>query len=354
MVWRKRLALLAAAAWLALGIALTVSNGTEKRADDYEVKLAAASLMQSWMDAVKEYKQEAGLEVTQDDVHNTGLIGEPYTPITTTHGALEAKRTTANPDMAALMVQMLTEAGVRSGDTVGAGFSGSFPAMNLAVLAACQTMEVNCVYIASVGASTYGANQPEFTFPDMVYRLYQDGLLKTAPSLVTPGGVDDCGLDMEADLREEILSRIAGYGAKVMREDDFEANIQARMAVYQQEGPIQCFIGVGGNLTTTGTSGQSVGYGLIPAGKIRAVDQNSGLVQRYSSQGLPVLHLLNIKQLAADYGLAYDPEALLPFGESAVYYAISYPWRPAAVCMLGALACLMIGFCKPRRQEEEG
>lgn len=352
MMRRKRLALLAAAAWLVLGIVLTVNSGTEKRADDYDVKLAAASLMQSWMDAVKEYKQEAGLEVTQDDIHNTGLIGEPYTPITTTHGALEAKRTTANPDMAALMVQMLTEAGVRSGDTVGAGFSGSFPAMNLAVLAACQTMEVKCVYIASVGASTYGANQPEFTFPDMVYRLYQDGLLKTAPSLVTPGGLDDCGLDMEAELREEILARIAGYGAAVMEEDDFEANIQARMAVYREEGPIQCFIGVGGNLTTTGASGQPVGYGLIPAGKIRAVDQNSGLIQRYNAQGLPVLHVLNIKQLAADYAMAYDPEVLTPPGESAVYYTTAYPWQPGAVCMLGALACLLAGFRRPRKQEE--
>ena len=33
------------------------------------------------------------------------------------------------PDMAALCVRMLYEAGVRPGDTVGAGFSGSFPGM---------------------------------------------------------------------------------------------------------------------------------------------------------------------------------------------------------------------------------
>lgn len=352
MVLRKRLALLAAVVWLAAGIALTLANASEKRADDYDVKLAAAALMQRWMDAVKDYKAEAGLEITPDDLHQTGLVGEPYTEITTTHGALEAKRTTANPDMAALMVQMLTEAGVRSGDTVGAGFSGSFPAMNLAVLAACQAMDVECVYIASVGASTYGANQPEFTFPDMVYRLYQDGLLDKAPSLVTPGGWDDCGLDMNEELREQILERAVGYGAEVMREADFEANIQARMAVYEEEGPIRCFIGVGGNLTTTGPGEQTVGYGLIPAGRVRALERNSGLLQRYNAQGLPVLHLLNIKQLVADYGLAYDPESLLPPGQSAVYYAAAYPWQPGAVCLAGALFSLVVGFRGLRKRED--
>lgn len=349
---RKKLALLAAVIWLAAGIALTLANVSEKRADDYDVKLAAAALMERWMDAVKGYKAEAGLELVPEDIHRTGLLGEPYTEITTTHGALEAKRTTANPDMAALMVQMLTEAGIRPGDTVGAGFSGSFPAMNLAVLAACQTMGVQCVYIASVGASTYGANQPELTFPDMVYRLYQDGLLDYPPSLVTPGGRDDCGLDMNEELREQALDRIAGYGAEIMREADFEANIQARMAVYGEAGPIKCFIGVGGNLTTTGPGGQAVSYGLIPAGKIRTLDKNSGLLQRYNAQGLPVLHLLNIKQLVADYGLAYDPESLLPPGGSAVYYAAAYPWQPGAVCLAGALISLLVGFRWPRRRED--
>ena len=39
------------------------------------------------------------------------MIGDEYTPITTSLGSEEAKRTTANPDMAALLVQMLTEPG---------------------------------------------------------------------------------------------------------------------------------------------------------------------------------------------------------------------------------------------------
>lgn len=351
MAGKKRLALAGAAACLILGIVLTLMGASRQRTEDYDRKLAAAGLMQSWMDAIKGYKQEAGLAVSEEDLHETGLIGAPYTEITTTHGALEAKRTTANPDMAALMVEMLTQAGLEPGDTVGAGFSGSFPALDLAVLAACQTMDVKCIYIASVGASTYGANQPELTFPDMAYRLVADGLLDTPPALVTPGGLDDCGLDMDEGVRETILKRLEERGAHIMRQPDFEQNLQARMDLYQAQGPIDCFVGVGGNLTTTGAGALDVPYGLIAPDRIRAVSRSSGLVQRYNAQGLPVIHLLNIQRLTADYGLPYDPERLTPPGESAVYYTTVYPRLPGALCLVGAVVCLGAGFLWPRWKE---
>lgn len=48
-------------------------------------------------------------------------------------------------------------------------------------------------------------------------------------------------------------------------------------------------------------------------------------MQRYLSQGLPVINLLNIKQLAADYGLPYDPAQWPERGTSAVYFETDYP-----------------------------
>lgn len=343
---RKHLALLLALFWLIGGLFVTVSGARQQPAGDYDTKLAAALRMEDWMGALREEKAALGLELGAEDLHRTGLLGEEYTGITTTHGVLEAKRTTANPDMAALLVEMLTQAGVQTGDTVGAGFSGSFPALNLAVLAACQTMGVNCVYIASVGASAYGANQPQFTFPDMVHVLVRDGRLNTAPALVTPGGVDDCGLDMEPELLSEIQARIGSYGWEWMAEGDWEENISRRMELYQREGPISCFIGVGGNLTTTGPGEKNVPYGVIEPYTVRTADENSGLIQRYSRGGLPTLHLLNVKQLVADYGLAYDPETPLPPGESAVYYETVYPRLPAAAGLAGGAAILLAGFLR--------
>lgn len=151
MAGRKRIILCIAALWLLAGIGLTLAGAKMVRADDYSAKLEAARLMQTWMDGVKEMKLQAGLELTEEDLHGTGLMGERYTFITTTLGNPAAKRTTCNPDMAALAVELLHRAGVQPGDRVGGCFSGSFPAMNLAVLAACQAVGADCVYMVSVG-----------------------------------------------------------------------------------------------------------------------------------------------------------------------------------------------------------
>lgn len=347
---RKRLAaLVVAAVWLCLCLTGTVLCRSRQPAPDRDIKLQAAARMEHWMEAIRDYKLACGLEISPEDIHGTGLIGEPYTLITTTNGAVEAKQTAADPDMAALMVELLTRAGVRTGDTIGAGFSGSFPGLNLAVLAACQTMGVHCVYIASVGASTFGANQPELTFPDMVLQLYRDGLLETPPALVTPGGSDDCGYDMDPDCLDEILERLRGYGADIMKEPDFQENIARRMAVYAHEGPIQCFVGVGGNLTTTGLGEKDVGWGLIAPYAVETVGEKDGLIQQYSARGLPTIHLLNVKRLVADYEMAYDPAEPLQRGESGVYYTTCYPKSLALLGLAGGIGILAWGF---RRREE--
>ena len=168
-----RLSLLLTSLVLVLACALTVKSAHRVPAEDYAVRVDAAERLEACMERVKAYKAELGIPLSDEDWHETGMLGEDYTPITTTIGAPDAKRTTADPDMAALCVQLLEEAGVKAGDAVGAGFSGSFPAMDLAVLCACAAMDVKVIYIASAGASTYGANQVDLTFPDMVLHLVE-------------------------------------------------------------------------------------------------------------------------------------------------------------------------------------
>ena len=347
----KRIILCLAAGWLILGIAFTLAGARTARSDNYGLKVEAARLAGEWMEAVKEMKLQAGLEMSEEDLHGTGLMGARYTFITTTLGNPAAKRTTCNPDMAALAVELLDRAGVQPGDTVGAGFSGSFPGMNLAVLAACQTMDVKCVYIASVGASTYGANQPELTFPEMACRLYQDGFLERGPALVTPGGDFDCGEEMDPELRDQVLAQIESYGVTVMREPDYQTNLAARMELYDSEGPIRCFVGVGGSIATLGLDDEEVPCGLLPAGQTRSVSEKSGLLRRYNAQGLPVIHLLDIKELVADYGMTFDPERLTPPGESGIYYETVYPKWGAVLCLAGAAATIWFGFRGLRRED---
>lgn len=347
----RTLAVLLLALLLALtGLAASRAGAAVQKSADYDEKYAAAQQMERCMARIREYKDELGLPLCEEDLHGTGMLGDYVTDITTTLGAPEAKRTSANSDMAALAVTLLREAGVRAGDTVGAGFSGSFPALDLAVLCACDAMGVRCVYIASVGASTYGANQPELTLPDMVCRLVQDGLLSTLPAAITPGGAYDIGYDMDQGVLDGILAQLDGFGVPIVRLGDYGENIAWRMELYQQLGPIDCFVGVGGNVTTLGRDGTSLGQGVIRPDRTGPVTARSGLLERYSAQGLPVIQFLNIRRLTADYGLTFDPDTLPPIGESAVYYETRYALLPAAMGLFSAAAVLFAGFGRRRKR----
>ncbi|MCK5651870.1 MAG: poly-gamma-glutamate system protein, partial [Gemmatimonadetes bacterium] len=86
------------------------------------------------------------------DPNRTGLIGPEYTELFTTLGQLEAKRTTTNPDVSALLVHLLRRAGVTSGDTIAVGASASFPALMIATVTAAEAMGAHPVAILSLGA----------------------------------------------------------------------------------------------------------------------------------------------------------------------------------------------------------
>ena len=329
-------------ALLTLSVLLTHKSATLGRNEYYQIQVEAARRLERCFAAVRGYKEELGIPLSEDDIHQTGMIGLPYTGITTTSGALEAKRTTAWPDMAALCVRMLFEAGVRPGDTVGAGFSGSFPGMNLAVVAACESMGVELVCISSVGASTYGANNPELTFPEMMYRLKQDGLIGTGSAAVTMGGYRDIGSDMDEELAGQIRQRLADLGMYLIEEADFQANLNLRETIYRKEGPIDCFVAVGGNVTSLGQgeAGVSLGQGVLHPERSLRIDASSGLVQRYLAGGVPVINLLNIKKLMADYSMPYDPVQWPPVGQSAVYSNVRYE-RGWILLGLGGTAVLL-------------
>ena len=291
-----------------------------------ETQVEAVQRAERYAQAIRGYKEELGIPMSPDDLHGTGLIGEPFTGITTTQGSLESKRTAAWPEMGALCVRMLWEAGVRPGDTVGAGFSGSFPGMNLAVVAACESMDVKLICIASVGASTFGANNPELTFPEMLDRLAEDSLITTRCAMVTMGGDMDVGRDMDTELRSSIRDRLISRGLPYDENEDYPSNLEAREAIYRERGPIRCFIAVGGNMTSQGRgeAGSSLGQGVLrPSDRIR-LNESSGLVQRFLVRGIPVLNLLNLKQIMAEYGLPFDPGTWPQSGTSSVYASIQY------------------------------
>ncbi len=136
---------------------------------------------------------------------------------------MEAKRTATSPDFAALMVKYFNEAGLREGDVVAVGASGSFPSLIIATLAASRAMNLEPILIYSIGASMYGATIPEFTFIEMLDAIRAKGILPYYIAAVSLGGDDDAGggglFEESRDISEEIAER---SGAYVIREDSIE------------------------------------------------------------------------------------------------------------------------------------
>jgi len=139
----------------------------------YKEKISAANYMLQGMEIIKQYRLEhIGAISKKIDPMRSGLIGVLSSPITSTTVDIDAKLTTINPNWAAVIVSMLKEAKVKNGSTVAVSFTGSFPAMNLAVLSAARALNLRLIIVTSVSSSTWGANIPNFTWLDMEYLLH--------------------------------------------------------------------------------------------------------------------------------------------------------------------------------------
>ena len=320
----------------------------------YPIKLTAAQRMELATRALREERLARGIPIELEiDPNATGLIGPEYTAITTTLGYLPAKRTSTNPNMAGVVVAMLDRAGAKPGNCAAVGFSGSFPALNIAVLGALQAMELRPVIVSSVGASSYGANDPRFTWLDMEQVLNDRGLFPWRSDAVSPGGVvsiptffGDAGLrEMQAVIDRSGLPALDERG-----DETLQADIERRMDLYWRGcgGRPSVFINVGGSLPALGTCRQAhaLPFGLLPP-DIRSADPDCGVIFRMAGAGVPVIHLLDIRKIARDYGLPVDPVPLPAVPDGRVMSQGGYSQTAALIGLV--VLCVIGRFIKPRR-----
>jgi poly-gamma-glutamate system protein len=259
-----------------------------------------------WLRAAK---ASAGV-VSESGVDGSGLIGGELTPLVTTLGSLEGKRISANPVWAAALTRRLAEAGIGPGDLIAAGFSGSFPGLNLAVTTAAHALEAELIAVSSVTASTWGANQPGFTWPEMECRLVP-ALMPPASIAITAGGDRDMARDLEPEGRRMAWSirddAARCLGVAVLQPTDFEDAIRQRLSAYRRAAngrPIVLYVNVGG---TSASLGESPAVLNLRSGFVRPGpfdrSERRGVMARFAEQGVRVLTLLNIRDLAIRWGI---------------------------------------------------
>jgi len=274
-------------------------------------KAAAARLMQEALRAVKDEKISKGIKIDPIlDPNETGIIGVEYNDLTTTLGSLSSKRISTDPEFAAVVVDMLSQTGIQAGDVVLISFSGSFPALNIAALSAARVLRLQPVIISSIGASSYGANDPELTWLDMERVLsekrifpYRSAAASLGGITETKGGLDRTGISAALQaIRRNGIPILEEEGESTLRDD-----IQRRMTIYDKaltDRRPAAFISVGGPLTSLGNTPEAL---KLSSGLLKKVPVSRhperGIIYLMGERKVPVIHLLQVRKIARVYGI---------------------------------------------------
>lgn len=310
-------------------------------------ELAAAQLTAECFQALKVERQGLGHVIDERfDPHGTGLIGEPISAATSKVANLSAKQVSVNPNFGAAVVRMLRETGVGRGDTVAIGWTGSFPALNVALCSAIETLELRPIIIASALSSQYGANNDDFLWLDMEQHLAESGLISFRSSAMTAGGAADRASHSSSETKD-VLNRLQERtGVPWLAARRLRQSIDERMSLFDSadERPIAAYINVGGGIASMGGA-DSEGY--LRAGvnrRIRDVqDMPDCVTRRFASAKVPVIHLAHARTLAKQYGLNVDLSLHATAGIGPAFERRN-PSRAGAGLLLLAIGTLLHAF----------
>lgn len=289
----------------------------------------------------------------ENDPEQSGLIGQEFTLTTTDRGILDSKLTSVNPNFAALFVDYFHELGLRPGDPVAIGMTGSFPALNIAAICAAEEMLLRPIPITSVGASMWGANDPEFTWLDMERLLREKGLIQTRSVAASYGGSNDRGRGMSPRGRELLREAIDRNGVPLIHEPTLDDAIARRIEIYDYEAKprgVKAYVNIGGSSASIGSRLNGT---LIRSGVNRTLPAVNwtirGALHHYGRKRVPIVHILRIETLAARYGLPIAPEVIPAVGEGDIFHQEVYDLRIVVPAFLTFLL-LCFGFLRARHQ----
>ena len=300
---------------LVLFFALTVFSGEKATAGMTPDEQKAVDMMRVCLTAIKEARLSQGLPIDREaDPHGTGILGEEFSPLATSLGHAADKRTAADPRFAAAVLRYFKELGLQSGDVVAIGASGSYPGYILATLCAVEVLGLRPLVVYSYGASMYGGTLPSFTFPVMLQRLHEKGLLPGSSVLaVSMGGRGD---QMRETLMHEnaeafVRDLAMKSGLPFIDESALADSIQTRLRIYETAGkehPVRVFVNIGGSGANYGYCDEAL---KLPPGLLLSCDAipekpERGLIFEFLSRGVPVVHLLYTKGLCELNGIEYD------------------------------------------------
>ena len=328
---------------------------------NFTQKLNAAEHAYHLFDQVKKLRLASGIPINPKwDLQRSGLIGLKSSSITTDGGKLYAKQSSINPNFAAIFYDWLvTGAGLKKGDYIAVQMTGSYPALDLAMLAAIKEAGLNPLISLSVGASNYGLNIPDFSFPKVYKALQDKGDISWTPVGVSMGGSRDNGYGLTEKGRDIMKSVIEKTGYHYIESKGTIDSIDKHMKLYKEAAgnhPIAAFVNVGGSMVGIGLKRieskraeaeqagipfKSLSTGVISSMPITLLYVDS-IAARYLKQRVPVVNVRNIEaSMLKKYKLPSAPAFQPLVGEGEVFDHYVYNRYLAAVVLVFDVSLLL-------------
>jgi len=321
---------------MSIGLLILVENTKHEQTQPFfQEKLDAARLMENSIAHLKatHFKDEVAVD-NINDPNDTRIIGTRFSSITSGRGSLPSKLSTTNPNFGALMVQLLRDAGVKKGDHIAIGATGSFPALNIATCAAAKVLGLNVSLITSVTSSSWGANDPLYTFPDMHASLVEAGLLSQSILASSIGANQDIGRTLSPEGRHEASQAILRNNLTFINGSSLSDNIERRMELFNARErelgkPVAVYVNVGGGVASLGSdiNSESLPSGLSKETKLELFEDKTGVMFRMASRQIPIINLRNVQVLMSRYDLPRDPVPMPLPGDGKLFYDLKYDLR---------------------------
>ena len=325
-----------------IGLFYIVSNSilTQKTVN-HDEKVSAASNMKESLYQLKKYGKNLDLIISSGrDPFNTRMIfgNSESSPLVTDLGKYEAKATVLKPNFTALVINEFERSGLQKGDTVAISMTGSMPGANIAVLMACEAMNLEYVSISSLGASTSGATDMGLSWPKMENILFDKKLISHVSNKFAYGGRADYlkkgtsyrklyGGDTKRQILDSLMQSIYptkslddlfllhGLSSNDIENDTsariLKTSINNRIDLYKSkciEKDLSCYkayINIGGSVASFGYKGKKKlknYYGFVTSDIVQDIlppykSKTPSVMAQFSESSIPLINFIEIERL---------------------------------------------------------
>ncbi len=174
--------------------------------------------------------------------------------------------------------------------------------------------------------------------------LYNKGIIKHRSVAVSIGGKGDRGDGLSENGLRLIKLAIKRSGVSFIPSDGIRRSIKQRMKIYKKYGKkIKVYINVGGGAASMGPreTRYKLHSGINRNKRFKNEFYYKGVAVLFLEKGIPVIHLLNMREIADKYDIFYNPVNIPKIGKGKIFTKQRYPLFTTIILFLILVAIII-------------